>query len=143
MKRIVLSLALALTVPAVALACDGDKEHNANADAVKNLTVPELAALQKEKKVQVFDANGPETRAKYGVIPGAVLLTSAVKFDPAKELPAKKDSKVVFYCANTMCSASESAAERAVGAGFTDVSVLKAGIKGWKEAGQATALPRS
>ena len=143
MKRIVLSLALALSVPAIAFACEGDKEQNAKADLVKNVSVPELAALQKEKKVHVFDANGSETRAKYGVIPGAILLTSAVQFDPAKELPAKKDSKLVFYCANTMCSASDSAASRAVEAGFTDVSVLKAGIKGWKDAGQATALPRS
>ena len=143
MKRIALSLALSLCVPALALACEKDEAHNAKADTVKKVTVTELAALQKANQVQVFDANGPDTRAKYGVIPGAILLTSVAKFDPMKEMPVKKDSKVVFYCANAMCSSSDSAAAKAVEAGFTDVSVLKAGIKGWKEAGQATALPRS
>jgi rhodanese-related sulfurtransferase len=147
MKRIVMSLALALaivvpSIPSAAQACEGE-EHNA-AKAIKKVNVPQLAELQKVKKARVFDANGTETRAKYGVIPGAVLLTSAAKFDAAKELPAEKDAKLVFYCANTQCTASDMAAKRAIEAGFTDVSVLPDGIMGWKNAGQKTATtPRS
>jgi rhodanese-related sulfurtransferase len=37
--------------------------------------------------------------------------------------------------------ASHQTARRAVGAGYTDVSVMTEGIKGWNEAGQPTAKP--
>jgi len=50
--------------------------------------------------VHVFDANGPDTRDRYGVIPGAVLLTSDDTYD-LSVLPPSKASKLVFYCANT------------------------------------------
>jgi rhodanese-related sulfurtransferase len=145
MKRLALSLATALTfaVPSVALACEKHQEQNAAKPTVKKVTVAELNSLQKEKKVSPVDANGAQTRAKMGVIPGAILLTSSSQYDAAKELPKAKDQKLVFYCANTMCTASEKAAERAIEAGYTDVSILPEGIKGWKEAGQKTELPRS
>ena len=65
-------------------------------------------------------------------------------YDVAKELPADKNAKLVFYCANTMCKASEQAANRALEAGYVDVAVLPDGIMGWKSAGQKTATtPRS
>jgi rhodanese-related sulfurtransferase len=137
--------ALAFALPSVALACD-DEGHAAKAEAkpvVKTVTVTQLAELQQAKKATVVDANSQETRAKYGTIPGAVLLTSVAKFDAAKELPAAKDSKLVFYCANTHCPASHTAAERALTLGYTDVSVLPDGIAGWKAAGKPTAVPRS
>lgn len=50
----------------------------------------------------------------------------------------KKESKTVFYCANSKCGASHQAAERAIQAGFTDVSVLPVGLMGWKSSGQPT-----
>lgn len=149
MKKLVLSaaVALALAVPAVALACEGEghaKATTAEKPTVKKLTVKELAALQKEKKAVIFDANGPDFRAQNGIIPDAKLLTSAAKYDPAKELPQAKDSKLVFYCANEKCSASHTAAERAIQSGYVDVSVLPDGLLGWKKAGQPTGkIPQS
>jgi len=86
----------------------------------------------------VYDANGPETREKYGVIPGAILLTSDNDYD-LSILPANKTSKLVFYCANTHCMASHEAARRAVKAGYKDVNVMVDGIAGWKAAGEPTA----
>ena len=50
--------------------------------------------------VHVYDANGPETRSKFGVIPSAVLLSSDDNYD-LSVLPRSKGSKLVFYCANT------------------------------------------
>ena len=97
-----------------------------------------MANLLSTKQVSPVDANGTRTRETHGSIPGAILLTSATKYDTAKELPADKASKLVFYCTNSWCSAAESAARRALEAGFQDVSVLPAGIAGWKEAGQKT-----
>jgi hypothetical protein len=51
--------------------------------------------------VTVLDANRPDFREREGVIPGAVLLSSYRGYDVAKELPAKKDAPLVFYCADT------------------------------------------
>lgn len=137
--------ALSLAVPSLALACDADKKEQAAAPTVKSLTITEVASLQKEKKATVLDANQDQFRKQNGVIPGAVLLTSFNKYDVAKELPAAKGSKLVFYCANTQCTASHAAAQRALEAGYTDVSVLPDGLMGWKKAGQPTsaATPQS
>ncbi len=85
----------------------------------------------------VFDANSPDTRTKNGVIEGAVLLDNYREYDLAL-LPEAKDSKVVFYCGSTMCTASDKAADRALTAGYTNVSVMREGIKGWKKAGKQT-----
>lgn len=134
MKRILMSLMVsAALVPAMAFACDGEMKAES---PVKKVTVAQLA---KEKQVKtVFDANSADFRVKNGTIPGAVLLTSSSSYD-LKELPAKKDAALVFYCANTMCGASEGAAKRAIEAGYTNVAVLPDGLMGWKAAGQKTA----
>ena len=130
-------LALSLAVPSIALACE-DEKHAAG-HTVKSLTIPQVAALQQEKKATVLDANLEQFRKENGVIPGAVMLTSFNKYDVAKELPAAKDAKLVFYCANTHCMASHAAAQRALEAGYTDVNVLPDGLQGWKKSGQPTA----
>lgn len=142
MKRIVLSAAIATSfiVPTAAFACEGEA-HQAKA-APSKVTVTELASLQKGKKATVVDANTKDTREKYGIIPGAVLLTSSSSFS-AKELPSDKASKLVFYCANERCTASEAAAQRAIENGYTNVAVLPDGIEGWKRAGQPLGKPQS
>lgn len=100
-----------------------------------------LAAKKADKKpFAVFDANSKGTRESMGVIPTAVLLPSASSYDLAL-LPADKATPVVFYCANEKCTASHTAAKRAMAAGFGDVAVLSAGIKGWVEAGKAIEKP--
>lgn len=76
MKRILLSLAVAVATlaPAAALACDG-ASHQASLEP-KKATIAEVAEWTKAKKATPIDANGKETRTNQGVIPGAVLLTS-------------------------------------------------------------------
>ncbi|MFL5320444.1 MAG: rhodanese-like domain-containing protein [Myxococcaceae bacterium] len=149
MKNLILSAAMAVTfaVPAVALACDGAQQTSMSTQpaSVKEVSVAELVTLKKDSKTVVYDANGADFRAKNGVIPDAKLLTNAVKYDAAKELPQSKDSKLVFYCANSKCGASHQAAKKAIEAGYSDVSVLPVGLMGWKEAGQPTvkAQPQS
>ncbi len=112
------------------------------AESFKILHVDDLSKMidQKTPNLFVFDANGDKTRESEGVIPGAHLLSS-LSYDPAKELPRAKDSKLVFYCANVQCMASHMAAERATGAGYTDVNVMADGIMGWKSAGKPAAKP--
>jgi rhodanese-related sulfurtransferase len=100
-----------------------------------------IDALKKDKKpFAVFDANGKTTREAQGIIPTAVLLPSSSTYDLAL-LPADKATPTVFYCANERCMASHAAAQRALSAGYTDVSVLSVGIAGWVKAGKATEKP--
>lgn len=142
MKRIVLSLAVALSLaPLAAMACGNDAAQQASAQPAK-ATVAQVATWTKEKKATPVDANGAETRSKQGVIPGAVLLTSSSQY-AVSELPADKSSKLVFYCASDKCGASHAAAKRAMENGYTDVAVLPEGIAGWKQAGQKTAKPNN
>jgi rhodanese-related sulfurtransferase len=112
-------------------------------DAFKLISAADLdKALHSAAPPAVYDANVASTREHAGIVPGAKLLSSSTKYDPAKELPADKKTPLVFYCANTMCTASHSAAERAVKAGYSDVSVMSDGIYGWKKAGfPSAALP--
>jgi rhodanese-related sulfurtransferase len=133
-----ISAVASFLVASAALACDGQQHM-----AMKQLSVPQAAELQKAGKATLVDANGVDFRAQHGVIPGAVLLTSYKDYEPAKELPSDKTRKLVFYCANTHCGASHMAATKAMEAGYADVSVLPDGLMGWKKAGQPTSVPQS
>ncbi|MBI4815726.1 MAG: rhodanese-like domain-containing protein [Deltaproteobacteria bacterium] len=114
-----------------ASACPGEEKMQAS---IQPVTVEEVVAL-KAKSAQIYDANGIETRQKYGVIPGAKLLSHYVSFQ-SSELPKSKSDAVVFYCGSEACTAAPQAAKRAVHEGYTNVKVLTAGIKGWTKAGQ-------
>lgn len=133
------TLALAALAAASLLSCASARATEM--DKFKLIHVPDLVAELQSSHPAIFDANGDKTRQKEGIIPGAKLLSSSGEYDVAKELPAAKDSELVFYCGNTKCMASHTAAKRAVQAGYTNVAVLADGIKGWKEAGQKTARP--
>ena len=66
---------------------------------------------------------------------GAVNLAPAAFVD--RDLPADKDSALVFYCSNMFCRKAPQAARRATAMGDRHVLVMSAGIKGWLDA----ALP--
>jgi rhodanese-related sulfurtransferase len=122
---------------------DGAAEgSSAQAAAIPEVTIPQVAEILKAKSGTVVDANGEDTRKEYGVIPGAILLSNNKTF-AMTELPADKNTKLVFYCGGVSCRASDSAAERAAENGYKQVSVLREGIKGWKKSGQATDTPRT
>lgn len=141
MRQILQSMAVAaLALPGAALACEG-MQHQASFEPRK-ATVAEVALWTKEKQATPVDANGDSTRTAQGVIPGAVLLTSSSQY-AVSELPKDKATRLVFYCANEKCSASRSAAMRALEHGYTNVAVLPVGIFGWRQAGQPTAKPNS
>lgn len=111
--------------------------HEKLSASVATVTIEELSAQLASGACQAVDANGEATRKKMGVIPGAVLLTDSEAFSTS-ELPKDKQKLLVFYCANTHCSASEEAAARALTAGYTNVKVLPDGIAGWVQAGKQT-----
>lgn len=70
-------------------------------DNFKLIHVADLRALMAADGagVHIYDANGANTRNHFGVIPGAVLLTSDNDYD-LSVLPPVKSSKLVFYCAD-------------------------------------------
>lgn len=130
-----------LFIGAVAVSGCRSLGTKASSEAVKIVSVPEVAAFVKEKSAVIYDANGAETREKYGVVPGAVLLSNHKEYS-LSELPSEKTKKLVFYCGGVMCRASDAAAERAATAGYTNVAVMRDGIKGWASSGQPT-VPNS
>lgn len=129
---------------ALLLACSKRADDEAPAPStraareVPAISIDELAARLAKGDCRAVDANGDPTRRRFGVIPGAVLLSDSETFLP-HELPADKAKGLVFYCANEHCGASGEAAERAITAGYIDVKVFRAGIAGWAKAGKQTA----
>ena len=81
----------------------GNPDHDAALDTFELIHVSDLAAAlaKPNSRVLIYDANHPDTRAQYGIIPGAHLLPSADGYSVTQELPADKNAKLVFYCANT------------------------------------------
>jgi len=86
-------------------------------------------------RLRVFDVNSLASWQEAHV-PGARHL------DPAgfelSDLPAERDQALVFYCSGPLCRKAPRAAKRARGFGYTNVSVMSAGIRGWMAAGMPT-----
>lgn len=103
-----------------------------NAHPVSVLSLNEVRALMDGKEVvYIYDTNDRESYLK-GHIPGARWVQSNAV--TAAELPPTKDSKLIFYCYNPQCGASEQAAVRAISLGFRNVWRMPEGIQGWREA---------
>ena len=110
----------------------------ADTSGLDTLDLPQLEALlAADESVVLCDANTEETREKYGVIPGAILLSTYRDYDVARELPSDPGRKLVFYCHSPMCGAGADAARVAIAAGFIDVAIYPGGIKGWLDGDQA------
>ena len=88
----------------------------------------ELHQLMQNTPVTVIDVNSRDSWTKARV-PGARNLDPAGY--AASDLPAEKDSTVVFYCSNFLCRKAPNAARRAQQMGYDDVRVMSAGISGW------------
>ena len=117
------------------------KKADAHA-AFTNLSPQDVDKMVADKGCVPVDANNPETRDKYGILPGAVLLSKSQGYDLG-ELPADKSTKLVFYCGGEKCTAAPKAAAVAVENGYRDVNVMRAGIRGWVDAGKKTDKPAS
>ena len=144
--RTAMQLCLPLLVLAFgALGCSEEPEQAAPVEeaAIEEVTIDQAAALFEAGDAVAIDANGAQTRAEHGVVPGATLLTSSGSYDVDAELPADASATLVFYCGNTDCHASDGAAERARQAGRANVRVMREGIAGWVASGRETAQPQS
>ena len=143
MRTVFISLAISMLL----LGCKDNTPAAANETQQAPVEIPEISVEDADKAIQsgavVLDANSEGTREKYGTVPGAVILTSSYKYDLA-QLPEDQSKDLIFYCSNTNCTASDTAAERASTHGYEKVHIMREGIKGWKEAGKPTAAyPKS
>ena len=88
----------------------------------------ELRNLMQKESVTVIDVNSRQSwlRAR---VPGAVSLDPVAYSET--DLPAHRDSILVFYCSNFMCRKAPNAARRANHMGYRNVRVMSAGISGW------------
>lgn len=129
-----------LLLGALAFMVMGCKDANPTSEA--QVRIAEVSIEQADEALRAgaiaVDANSERTRKKHGTVPNAILLTSSSKYDLA-QLPKDKSSDLIFYCSNTRCTASDAAAERASNSGYSNVRIMREGIKGWKDAGKATA----
>ena len=105
-------------------------------EKIAEMTVDQVDHLLADHACTPVDANGDPLRRKLGTLPGAVLLGD---LDALDNLPRDKTTQLVFYCANTSCSASHYAADKARTAGYQRVAVMPAGIAGWVKAGKQTS----
>jgi len=114
----------------------GAKNESADLhDQFAKVTVEEVEQRVTAKEAVAVDANGEETRKELGTLPGALLLTNSRTYD-VSELPNDKGTELIFYCGSEKCMSAPRAAERAKEAGYSDVKVMPAGIRGWVKAGK-------
>lgn len=114
----------------------------ADLNGLQTASIDQLVSWQaRDAHLTVCDANNDDTRKRYGVIPGAVLLSDYRDYDLDKELPGDREATLVFYCHSEYCGAAADAARKAVAAGYRDVWVMDPGIVGWAEAGQPVEAP--
>jgi rhodanese-related sulfurtransferase len=104
-------------------------------DDAPALSLWTMDQVEKAQDAVRLDANPREIYDEHH-LPGA----RWVPYDgvTAEMLSSDKATPLVFYCANTRCSASHVAARQANTLGFTSVHVMPDGIFGWVEAGRPT-----
>lgn len=95
---------------------------------LKTISPAELTAAMREGGVVCFDVNSRESWNRAHV-PGALHLDPTTWSE--SELPADRDTPLVFYCSNMFCRKAPYAARRAIEMGFRNVRVMSAGISGW------------
>ncbi|QYJ90367.1 rhodanese-like domain-containing protein [Shewanella halotolerans] len=105
--------------------------------SLHTISLAEAEALLAQKDVYFFDVNTLELWAE-GYIPGAVYFN----VDNWKTLlPEDKAARMVFYCANRLCNASEIAAHQVMKLGYTNVMQMHDGIYGWRLSGRSIEKP--
>lgn len=95
---------------------------------LKTVSPQELLQLIRDNQVTTFDVNSRQSWM-LAHVPGAIHIDPAEYKD--SDLPANKDTALVFYCSNPLCRKAPNAARRAKSMGYGNVQVMSAGIRGW------------
>jgi len=102
---------------------------------LKSISPRDLNQMVERGEATVIDVNSRNSW-EAAHVPGALTL-DALNFE-AKDLPADRDSALVFYCSNFLCRKAPNAARRAKEMGYRNVYVMSAGISGWQSASLPT-----
>lgn len=105
--------------------------------AVNRISISEAEVLMLDPSVTIYDVNTMELWAS-GHIPGAIFFAVG---DWKKLLPKDKNAKLLFYCANRLCTSSEVAAYEVMKLGYTNVVQMPDGIYGWRQSGRPIEVP--
>lgn len=95
---------------------------------LKTLSPNVLHQIARDQPVTVIDVNSRQSWTTAHV-PGASNLDPATYRE--SDLPADKETMLVFYCSNPMCRKAPNAARRAKKMGYGNVHVMSSGISGW------------
>ncbi len=90
-------------------------------------------AIKSEAAIHVFDVNSAKRYRRGHIATAKHVNRRALTY---VELPKDRQAKLVFYCGSARCKASHKAAMVALAMGYTQVSVMPDGIKGWEAAGR-------
>ncbi len=96
-------LLFAVPVLLFAFACNKQESSGssqAEKGAIKEVDVETAASWLDAKSAKAVDANTEDFRAQNGVVPGAVLLTNYLDWEPPEVLGPDKAQKLVFYCSS-------------------------------------------
>lgn len=96
--------------------------------------------MQQHEPTTIIDVNSRQSWLAARV-PGALTLDPLAYGE--KDLPADKNSTLVFYCSNLFCRKAPNAARRAEAMRYRNVFVMSAGISGWLAARLPTASGKS
>jgi len=95
MRTLLFAAALSLTAIS---GCSKDKAKPATVEEhLPEMSVEDLDRAIAENQAKAIDCNSDKTRKRFGIVPGAILITDEETFS-ASELPADKAMKLVFYC---------------------------------------------
>lgn len=104
---------------------------------VHQISMYEADVLLGDPEVTFYDVNTLEIWAD-GYIPGSIFFNVG---NWKTLLPADKNARMVFYCANRLCTSSETAAYEVMKLGYTNVLQMPDGIYGWKLSGRSFERP--
>jgi rhodanese-related sulfurtransferase len=114
---------------------------------VKVLSPQDAKAEIDKGGATVIDVREPDEVAESGTVPGARNIPRGVlEIKADTELPMKdpelqdRNQKVIVACGAGGQAALSAKALKDMG--FTDVSIIDGGVRGWKEAGYETAPPK-
>ncbi|GGZ43114.1 rhodanese-related sulfurtransferase [Shewanella chilikensis] len=138
LKQSLLPLAFMVAAPTVLAGGGGDLVPAPYHEEVLNqISMREAEMLLSQPGVIFYDVNTLEIWGD-GFIPGAIYFNVN---NWKTLLPENKDTTMVFYCANRLCTASNVAAREVMKLGYTDVRQMPDGIYGWRISGRPIERP--
>lgn len=100
------------------------------------ISVDTLRTWQHEDKALTLVDTLPEKHFAAGHLPGAINIVSDDIVAQAPSRLPDRDARIVVYCASVTCRRAGLAAERLQKLGYTHVSHLASGKRGWLAAGE-------